>query len=228
MLSKFRATFAYASPFILFMALLALSDGVQAVFHTESAFLLHSPKYWIFPVQTVLCGALLLYFRRQYALERPRLVSLTVISAVAVFVIWISPQAFLRFPPRYNGFDPTAFGCSGPAFLLNTGARFLRLVIVVPFLEEVFWRGFLLRYLIEEDFEHVPFGTFSWMSFGGVAILFGFAHYGPDFVPALLTGAIYNFVAYRTKSLSSCVLAHSLTNLLLGFYIMDTGQWGFW
>ena len=45
---------------------------------------------------------------------------------------------------------------------------------------------------------------------------------------ALLTGALYNLVAYRTKSLGACVLAHAVTNLLLGLWIMSTRQWGFW
>jgi membrane protease YdiL (CAAX protease family) len=39
---------------------------------------------------------------------------------------------------------------------------------------------------------------------------------------------LYNIVAYRTKSLSACVLTHATTNLLLGVWIMKTGQWGFW
>ena len=49
-----------------------------------------------------------------------------------------------------------------------------------------------------------------------------------DWPAAALTGALYNFVAYRTRSLSACVLAHALTNALLGLWILRTGQWGFW
>ncbi|MGH8100236.1 MAG: CAAX prenyl protease-related protein, partial [Chthoniobacterales bacterium] len=106
--------------------------------------------------------------------------------------------------------------------------RFLRLVVVVPLIEEIFWRGFLLRYFVKEDFEHVQFGSFSWLSFGIVTALFGFSHSMADWPAALLTGAVYNGVAYRTKSLSSCVLTHALTNLLLGLWIMKTKEWGFW
>ena len=51
--------------------------------------------------------------------------------------------------------------------------RFLRLVIVVPLVEEIFWRGFLLRYLINEKFTEVPIGAFSWFSFGVVTVAFG-------------------------------------------------------
>jgi uncharacterized protein len=59
-------------------------------------------------------------------------------------------------------------------------------------------------------------------------VMFGLAHWGADFIPAILTGVIYNYVAVKTKSLTACVVAHAVTNLGLGIYIMQTKQWGFW
>ena len=53
-------------------------------------------------------------------------------------------------------------------------------------------------------------------------------HNPPDWVAALTTGVFYNWLAIRTRSLSSCVLAHAVTNLVLGFYVLQTRQWGFW
>jgi CAAX prenyl protease-like protein len=155
--------------------------------------------------------------------------------AVLVLILWIAPQELLGFPPRTEGFDPEIFSGNQALFLTMVGVRFVRLVIVVPLLEEIFWRGFLLRDLVQPRFTEVPLGTFTWRSFFIVAGAFGLAHWGketwppgPDFIPALITGALYNLVAYRTKSLTSCVIAHAMTNLLLGIYIMRTGQWGFW
>jgi CAAX prenyl protease-like protein len=95
-------------------------------------------------------------------------------------------------------------------------------------IEEIFWRGFFLRYLIAEDFDRVAFGRFSWLSFTAVTLLFAFSHSKADWAAALCAGALYNLVAYRTRSLFSCVFAHALTNLLLGLWIMHTRQWGFW
>jgi CAAX prenyl protease-like protein len=66
------------------------------------------------------------------------------------------------------------------------------------------------------------------MSFGAVTIGFMLVHSTADWPAAAVTGALYNLVAYRTKSLSACVLAHAVTNLLLGLWIMATRQWGFW
>jgi len=53
-------------------------------------------------------------------------------------------------------------------------------------------------------------------------------HSAPDWPAAIVAGLLYNMLAYRTKSLSSCVLAHALTNALLAAYILHTKQWGFW
>jgi CAAX prenyl protease-like protein len=95
-------------------------------------------------------------------------------------------------------------------------------------MEEIFWRGFLLRFVIDEHFERVPFGKFTWPSFAIVTVAFTFSHSRPDWLAAFAASALYNVVAYRTRSLTSCAIAHATTNLLLGFWIMQTHQWGFW
>ena len=148
--------------------------------------------------------------------------------AILVFLLWISPQAFLGFSPRAAGFNPEVWVIGSGAYWATVLFRFLRLVVVVPLVEEIFWRGFLLRYLIDEKFTEVPFGKFSWLSFSAVTLAFTFAHSSADWPAAALTGILYNVVAYRTRSLSACVLAHAITNLLLGLWIMQTKQWGFW
>ena len=161
-------------------------------------------------------------------MHRPAGTGFGVVVALLTFVLWISPQAFFGFAARNNGFNPEIFA-NQPAFYWSTVIlRFLRLVMVVPLAEEIFWRGFLLRYLVDENFDRVPVGTFSWLSFAVVTLAFTFSHSKPDWVAAVITGALYNLVAYRTKSLSTCVLTHAVTNLLLGLWIMKTGQWGFW
>jgi len=209
------------------MGLLGLGEAVAHFFDGQAFWMVSASRYWIFPLQTVICGALLIRYWRYYAPLSPVRPCFTLTLAAFVFAIWISPQALFHAVPRTDGFDPAFFG-NGWACWLNAATRWVRLIIVVPLLEEVFWRGFLLRFLIREPFEKVPFGTFTWTSCAWVTFFFAGAHWGPDFWPALLTGALYNLVAYRTRSLGSCVLAHATTNLLLGIYIFATGQWGFW
>ncbi len=209
----------------VFFSLLTVEGLVRK---TAGPFWLVAPQYWIYPLQTIVCGSLLFWFWDEYELKGPRRLWFASGVAVLVFVLWIGPQQFLGFAPRLAGFDPEVFNDQPALYWASLGGRFLRLVIVVPLIEEIFWRGFFLRYLINERFTAVAVGTFSWMSFAVVTAAFGFSHSRADWIVALITGALYNFVAYRTKSLASCVIAHAITNLLLGLWIMQTRQWGFW
>jgi CAAX prenyl protease-like protein len=219
-----RKLAAFVLPMAVFIGLLFLARILPSV---GNGFWLASSEYWVYPVQTFICGGLVIWFWREYQLRPPTRILFTSAVGLLVFVCWIAPQQFLGAAPRVIGFNPDVFTAQ-PAYWSTVTIRFVRLVLVVPLVEEIFWRGFLLRYLIGEKFHRVPFGTFSWLSFVVVTIGFGFSHSPVDRIAALITGALYNCVAYRTKSLASCVLAHAVTNLLLGLWIMKTRQWGFW
>ena len=208
---------AYVTPFVAFLLMLCAVDLTGGM-----------ATYWVYPAQTILCGALLMFFWSRYPIKAPVKLGFTLSIAVIVLLVWISPQEVLGYPRRLDGFDPTRFEGNPPVYLASLALRFVRLVIVAPLVEEVFWRGFLLRYLIREDFESVPFGTFKWTSFLVVTAGFCLEHSPADRPAALITGVLFNLVAYRTRSLSSCVIVHAATNLLLGIYIVCTGQWGFW
>jgi CAAX prenyl protease-like protein len=209
----------------IFISLLGL---VSAVRRPEAPLWLSAPEHWIYPAQTVLCGAAILWFWRDYEFRVPRKAWLAILIGIFVWLVWIAPQQLLGFEPRTIGFNPEAFGKGSGLYGAIIFVRFLRLVVVVPLLEEIFWRGFLLRYLIRENFTEVAMGTFSWLSFLLVTVAFGFTHSRADWIPAMICGALYNLVAYQTRSLTSCVIAHAVTNLLLGVWIMQTRQWGFW
>lgn len=216
---------AYVAPMALFLGTLALVGLLKM---SGGPFWLSAPEYWLYPLQAFACAAVLLWFRRRIDFHRVTRVLFTIAIACLVFVLWVSPQAFLGVAPRLDGFNPDLFATQPVAYWTTVILRFLRLVIIVPLVEEIFWRGFLLRYLINEKFDQVPFGSFSWLSFTLVTLAFTFAHSSADWMAAAATGVLYNVIAYRTKSLSSCILAHALTNLLLGLWIMQTRQWGFW
>ena len=99
-------------------------------------------------------------------------------------------------------------------------------VLVVPVMEELFWRSFLLRYLINPDFKKVTLGTFSWFSFISVALLFGLEHH--RWIQGIFAGFMYTALIINQKSLRGCVIAHGVTNLGLGLYVLATQNWMFW
>lgn len=219
---------AYVAPFVVFMAGLALSQAVGMAGKGSDNLLLARPEYWVYPLQTLACGAALVIYWRRYDFGSRGGMGLAVAAGVLALLIWLLPQLALGVAPRTEGFDPTVFSDSPLLYWLTVLARFARLVIIVPLVEEIFWRGFLMRYLIRDDFETISLGTFKASSFFGVAGLFMLVHATADWPAAFVTGLIYNGLLVRTRSLTACVVAHALTNLGLGIYIMATRQWGFW
>ena len=124
-----------------------------------------------------------------------------------------------------QGFAPELSSLS----LFDTGflsLRLLGLVIVIPLIEEIFWRGFLARYLIDEKFETVPVGRLTRFSFVITTLAFAAVH--PEILAAIAWGAGINFVYMRTQNLWSCIVAHAITNASLGIYILTTGNWHLW
>jgi CAAX prenyl protease-like protein len=104
-------------------------------------------------------------------------------------------------------------------------ARFAGLVLVVPLIEELFWRSFLMRWLIDPEFEKVPIGKVTPIAAGVTSVLFASAH--PEWLPAILTGLIWAGLLWATKSVGACFASHVAANLALGLYVLSSGRWEF-
>ena len=110
----------------------------------------------------------------------------------------------------------------GPGTFL--AVRFLGLVAVVPLVEEFFLRGFLMRFVMEHDWWKVPFGKAD-----KLAIILGTAvpmltHPG-ELLAAAVWFSMITWLMLRTRSIWDCVLAHAVTNLILGIYVVCSGTW---
>ncbi len=99
-------------------------------------------------------------------------------------------------------------------------------MIVVPLTEELFWRAFLIRWLIKEDFKSVPVGAFTWLSFAVTVGLFGAEH--TEWLAGLICGVLYNGLYYKRKDVFSCVVAHAVSNAALAAWVLSRGDWKFW
>jgi len=201
-------------------------------------------KYWLYPLQTLVCAGLLVFYWKSYSWGCVTF-GLPVVAGLVVFGLWVAPQELLRwipglgeflegtkaltfFAPRLEGFDPHEASEEKFIVVFTIIARCMRLMIVVPLVEEIFWRGFLQRWLVKETFSEVSVGTFSWLSFLGTAVAFMLVHGFADWPAAFATGLIIGGVVLRTKSIFAAVLAHAVANVALGIYILKTSQWGFW
>jgi CAAX prenyl protease-like protein len=141
-----------------------------------------------------------------------------VLFGLAVAVLWIAPYWLwdaLARPAAGEGFDPAApFGAEGQGLAL--AVRLLGFAGATPFIEELFVRSFLLRYLDVfdrgGDFREVPVGRFAWRSFLGTSLYFGFSHRPWEWPVAFPTGALLNLWLYRRGHLGSAILAHAVAN----------------
>jgi CAAX prenyl protease-like protein len=158
----------------------------------------------------------------------------SMLIGVLIFVLWIAPD--LLFPAYRHSFlfDNALVGAARST--LPEAARHdvpvlwlrsLRAVIIVPMAEELFWRGWLMRRVIANDFERVPLGTYSAGSFWIVALLFASEH-GPYWDVGLAAGIIFNVWMIRTKSLGDLILAHAVANACLCVYVIAAGRWEYW
>ena len=117
MSKAFSSLKAFIAPFAAFLLLLPLADIIGP-----------TAKYWVFPLQTVLCGALIIWFWPRYSLKVPKKVGFTLSIAVIMLCIWILPQeAFPSYyPPRLVGFDPTVFRDRPAIYYATIVMRFVR------------------------------------------------------------------------------------------------------
>ncbi|WP_224981890.1 CAAX prenyl protease-related protein [Geomonas agri] len=227
----YREAVCRVLPFAVFMAFVGLQELLQIAERAGWLKLPPTAHLYLYPIKALTVAVLLWAYRKKYReLHLEELCNLTrnvtvVLVGVVTFVLWISIDYAVPFSAAPAGFMPHLLP-AGPVRLAITGVRMAGAVLVVPLMEELFWRSFLLRYLVHPAFRSVRIGTFTWPSFLLTTVLFGLEHH--LFWAGMAAGAIYNFVCYRTRSITLCVLAHAVTNLALVCYVLATGNWHLW
>lgn len=215
---KSRPALGYILPFAVFIGFLAAGNYVQVSQ----------------PVRFLAVLAVLGIFSRGLLPVRPSRFFASVLLGIAVFFIWIGPDALI---PGYrnsilfsNAIVGHPEGATLPAdkvSLLFLVFRVLTSVVTVPIVEELFWRGWMMRWIVAKDFSRIPIGTYHAEAFWVVAVLFATEH-GPYWDVGLVAGVIYNCWAIRTRNLTDCVIAHVVTNACLAVYVIGFGQWQYW
>lgn len=205
----------YITPFALF-ALLTYAPELPGV-----------SQAWAYPVKTVAVGLLLIMLWETFRPEiKPVMDWLAVVAGIVVFLLWVGLDSLYPLLGTPAGFNPYELTASNAGLLALIFFRMAGAVLVVPVMEEIFWRSFGLRVLMHSKFQSIRLGSFSWFSFIAVSVAFGFAHH--QWLPGIIAGMIYAGVLYRTGNLFSPILAHAATNLLLGLYVLWSQEWFFW
>jgi CAAX prenyl protease-like protein len=172
----------------------------------------------------VTCVALIFYWNQVREEFRVTHIGLSLLSGILVYGLWVLLEGLYPSIGTSN-FDPHR-EAEGAAWAVLIATRLAGSVLVVPLMEELFWRSFALRVFMDADFKRIPLGRFSWSSFLLVSAAFGFEHH--QWLPGILAGMVYAGVLYRTGNLFVPTLSHAVTNLILGIHVIVTGQWFYW
>ena len=215
-------TLSRVAPFLVYILFLIFADvlGAQSGVQTK----------WLYVIKIISVIATLAYFAKNL-IELSQLPPLrdflyATVSGLIVFVVWIFPY------PNWlvSGVDAVA---TNPIAGLNDlettiwlSTRILGAALVVPIIEELFWRSYIMRRYDSDDFVNVNPATISSFAYVGSACLFAIEH--KLWLAGLFAGLVYGELYKTYKNLWVPIFAHGVTNAILGVYVISTGHWQYW
>lgn len=220
-----RAAVRRVVPFVVFMLLLALrgmapGDGSWGL-----------DARWLYALNLVLVGGLLWHWRAEYGelgrqtLPDARQVLVSVAVGLAVFVAWIHLDApWMQIGQPTASFVPV--NAQGQPDWPLIVVRWLGAALLVPVMEELFWRSFLMRWLQQPVFEALDPQATGPRALLLSTFVFMLAH--PLWLAAIVAGLAYALLYRATGRLWTAVIAHAVTNGALGVWVVASGQWQFW
>lgn len=215
-----RPALARVAPFAVFIAFIAAQPLLEA----------HVDARWLVAGRALVVGALLLFFWRGYVELRaaPRLPwrewALAVAVGLLVFAVWITFDSGWAAVGNPRGFDPRR--ADGSLDLILVMLRLIGTALVVPVMEELFWRSFLLRRIDGRDFLARDPRSASGLAFGLCCALFASEH--ALWFAGLIAGAAYGALYMRSRNLWIPIVSHATTNGTLATWILATGKWQLW
>jgi CAAX prenyl protease-like protein len=208
-------------PFAIYIFFLAFSDFISPLWNN-----LGMDSKWLYAVRVVLVSMALLYFWRDCSeLTIKPIVKDFAYSAIAgllVFLVWILPYpVWATLGDHVQAFNPI-LGQDGLWLII----RLLGAALIVPVMEELFWRSFLMRWIDHRNFLNISPEKISLFALFASSSLFALEHH--LWLAGLLAGLVYGVLYKISKNLWIPIFSHAITNGLLGFWVLQTGNWQYW
>jgi exosortase E/protease (VPEID-CTERM system) len=181
---------------------------------------------WLYGLRVVAAAIAFLVFRRSISLppwSTPALAA-AVGLGIVVAIPWILGQN--EVAPFDQHVRP--YFADAPAWYLPVWV-FLRIVgsvLVAPIVEELAFRGYVMRRLVARDFDKVPLTRWTPLALVGSSLLFGVLH--QRWLLGSLAGLVYGLAVARRGRLLDGIVAHATTNALVAAYVLASGNWAMW
>jgi CAAX prenyl protease-like protein len=217
-----RAAWVRILPFAAYMAFFLVGDAL-AWLGVDAASL-----RWLYAVKAATVAILLAIFWRDYTelkvpLPSPGAVLAAIGAGAVVFYLWINLHAGWMVIGTSSGFDPSMGGTIDWPLV---AIRIAGAALVVPVMEELFWRSFVMRWVDKPNFLSLDPAQAGIRGFVISVLLFGFEH--NLWFAGIVTGVAYSVLFMRHRTIWSPILAHAVTNGMLGAWVVMTGAWSYW
>ncbi len=231
----------FIGPFIVFMLLTSLEPTPSSLGGSGIGLAIPYAYYpWVYTLKIVLTTLSVILVAPSYRQFPFKVSGWAVLVGVVGIVVWIGIckleiernaitalglEKLFKLGERsgYNPFEQISSAAGAWAFLT---VRFFGLVVVVDVVEEFFLRGFLKRYFLERDWWKSPFGTVNATAVV-VGTVFPMLMHPGELLAAGVWFSMVTLLMIRTRNIWDCVVAHAITNLLLGIYVVYSGEWYF-
>jgi CAAX prenyl protease-like protein len=207
-----NATAAYLMPLLAILAAGMIAHALSSGFEL------------LYPLRLIAAVAVLWLYRASYATFDRNISWRAPAVGVLIAAVWLLFAHFL-LPPSS---EPLALSSlPAPLRVAWLVARTLAATVTVPIAEELAYRGYLLRRLVNADFQSVKFATIRWPALAVCGAAFGIMH-GTMWLPAILAGIAYGAIAIKTGRIGEAVVAHATTNALIAAVVLLFDQWQLW
>ena len=208
------ATGAYLIPFLAILAASFVSKAASGYFE------------WLYPLRFVAAAIAIWFSRGELKKLNWRFGWLAPCTGTGVFLVWIGWTWWSKSP------SDSTLGASLAALAPISrftwiAFRVAAAAVTVPIAEELAFRGYLARRLINREFAAIPFSSLTLVSIGISSLVFGLFH-GRQWMVGLVAGLAYAAVLKWKGRIGDAVVAHATSNLLLAAWVLLRGDWAQW
>jgi len=203
---------ALLMPGLVLMAAIMLTSALSSGFD------------WLYPLRVLAMAVTLWCYRSVYRRWDWSMSWVAVFIGIAIFVLWM-----LLEPPAEPGpiaMETALSTLSNAEKSVWLAFRVAGSVLLVPVVEEMAFRGYMIRRLAGQELDVSTPPRFTLLSFCLSSLAFGLLH--GRWLAGTLSGMALAYALYRRGKLGDAIIAHMVANGLIALSVLAWGKWSLW